>query len=347
MAKASDPRLLDITKRRPSSAPKPGDVSDIPKIILDERKEAQSLSSSLTSSAHSAAFPSTGMNSNIREASKKEPGGNAVHSGQSAGPHMSVRSSSDIGLPAASMPNLAVPLVPGEMSTSETYLEVFCSPRTFRRSVDLDISSKEHARSNFEWVDNLDSSSNCLKVLTSGSRVGSALSLNSECTARSIGLLSNDSDSDNDLSLTESERMSMKPSQLRRFMSYPEDSSSADLCARPSQSMTDLKTMDNTDTDTEQDSNIIHGVPGAADKSGACATDASSGELLHEGRSSSPCDLRLQEKKIRAQKGEIYRDRSKGGVSRPSPMLSYKCDTHDSTRDGRIRQWLQDMDSQD
>ncbi|BFZ04102.1 hypothetical protein BsWGS_07141 [Bradybaena similaris] len=350
MSKASDPRLAELTKKRPSSAPRPGEITDIPTIILSDRKEPPSLlSTSLSSSVHFGVPSSPEVSEgDIKDSSRSGSGvGQSVHVTSA---HMGVRSSSDIGLPATSMPNLAVRLVPGgDMTTAENYLEVFCSPRTFRRSVDLD--SKDHTRGQFEWVDTMDSSTNCLKVLTSSSRVGSALSLNSECTARSIGLLSNDSDSDNDLSLTESEKVSLKPSQLRRFMSYSEDSVSHDVCARPSQSMSDLKTTEKTNAAKDAVLLVPEAVEESIEKSDAVSQDRkpeeNNGEKVLDDRASSPCDVRLQEKIIRAHKKEICRDRSRSGTTRPSHMLSYKCDIHDSTRDCRIRQWLQDMDSQE
>lgn len=355
MAKASDPRLAELTKKRPSSAPRPGEITDIPTIILSDRKEPPSLlSTSLSSSVHFG-VPSSPEVSEADNKDSSRSGSVIGQSGHMTSSHMGVRSSSDIGLPATSMPNLAVRLIPGgDATTAENYLEVFCSPRTFRRSVDLDVSSKDHTRGQFEWVDAMDSSTNCLKVLTSSSRVGSALSLNSECTARSIGLLSNDSDSDNDLSLTESEKVSLKPSQLRRFMSYSEDSVSHDVCARPSQSMSDLKTTEKANAAKGADAVplVPEAVEENTDKSDSVSEDrkpeANKGEKVLDDRASSPCDVRPQEKIIRAHnKKEICRDRSRSGTTRPSHMLSYKCDIHDSTRDCRIRQWLQDMDSQE
>ncbi|CAG5136402.1 unnamed protein product [Candidula unifasciata] len=350
MAKASDPRLAELTKKRPASAPKPGEILDIPTIILSDRKESTSLlSSSLSSSVH------FGMPSSS-EVGVTEKGESAGQQGHGSGSHMGVRSSSDIGLPASSMPNLAIRLGPGgDLASTENFLDVFCSPRTFRRSVDLDVNSKDHTRGQFEWVDTMESSTNCLKVLTSSSRVGSALSLNSECTTRSIGLLSNDSDSENDLSLTDSEKVSLKPSQLRRFMSYSEDVVSRDVCARPSQSMSYLKTMDKTQAGAAKGPDAIilvtETVAENIDTADSLIQDrkceAANRDRVLDDRGGAPCDPRLQEKVIRANKKEIPRDRSRGGTARPSHMLSYKCDIHDSNRDCRIRQWLQDMDSQE
>ena len=221
--------------------------------------------------------------------------------------HMPIRSSSDIGLPATSMPNLALSLMAGGgagvgSTGTEAHLGVYCSPRASRRSVDLEVTAaREEARAGggggggascdlrYNWssqYDSLDfgspggttivssavapSSSGCntntLRVLTSSSRAASALSLTSDCTARSIGLLSNDGDSDSDADaslmsdagqqghghqLLPSSRDPVKASggtaQLRRYLSHPEESvavpgSASDVShARPSVSLCNIK----------------------------------------------------------------------------------------------------------
>ncbi|RUS81947.1 hypothetical protein EGW08_010292, partial [Elysia chlorotica] len=114
-----------------------------------------------------------------------------------------IRSSSDIGLPATSMPNLALSMMSGGGAGGEGHLGVYCSPRASRRSVDLEVTGcREDCRPGdfqYDWSShNNNNNNNTLRVLTSSSRAASALSLTSDCTARSIGLLSNDGDSDSD-----------------------------------------------------------------------------------------------------------------------------------------------------
>ncbi|GFR60884.1 hypothetical protein ElyMa_000090300 [Elysia marginata] len=211
--------------------------------------------------------------------------------------HMPIRSSSDIGLPATSMPNLALSLMSGGgVAGGDSHLGVYCSPRASRRSVDLEITApREDGRGEtgsgtgedfrFDWssqYEGLDfsnpggnvvantvgssSNSNTLRVLTSSSRAASALSLTSDCTARSIGLLSNDGDSDSDadaslmsdtgqslgqqLLPSRDQAMTVKSggtAQLRRYLSHPEESVGASGSAsevghaRPSVSLINIK----------------------------------------------------------------------------------------------------------
>lgn len=252
---------------------------------------------------------------------------------------MPVRSSSDIGLPTGKSSSL----VPGDgFSSHDNHIEVFCSPRTLRKSVDSNINTKEQLFYQWEKVQTLDSSNTCLKVLTSGSRAGSALSLNSECTARSIGLLSSDSDSDKDQSLAESDKARFKPAQLRRFMSYPDENASPELCARSSQSLGDLITSDNTAKDfdlgmrTQQvEASSSNSLAGKSEFASASLSDSKRDSLY---------ELHLKAE-IGAHAEDLFKDSGRGGVGLPTNMLSYKCDSHNSTRDIRIRQWLEDMNS--
>uniref|UniRef100_A0A0B6YAI4 Uncharacterized protein n=1 Tax=Arion vulgaris TaxID=1028688 RepID=A0A0B6YAI4_9EUPU len=341
MATPNNPQQNEATKKCISSPPKPEEITYIPRIILDERRQTSlSLPSSLETSLYSGNLPKPEWGDNIYDAIDKENGRcdlDTSSGSQETSSHKPKRSSSDIGLPTGSTSYLKN--VDGT-NTSENYLGVFCSPRTVRRSVDSGISSREHALRHGEWLQNVDYSNNCLKVLTSASRVGSAISLNSEYTARSIGLLSNGSDSDKDFSLTESESHCSKPSQLRRFMSCTDDDVSHETCARPSQSLDDLNTKDNIGTDYELGSeipNVIHDY--------SCSTTMQSEPVtmsISDGRPGSLCEPSSRE--TTAHNLDMLRNRNKD-VSLSSNMMSYKYESHDATRDSRIRQWLQDMDS--
>ncbi|XP_041367472.1 uncharacterized protein LOC121382058 [Gigantopelta aegis] len=211
---AAEPRRADVQRRRPSSAPKTSDMTNIPKIILDDRDRG---------------VP------DVYEGVNRPPGG-------------------EMGIPASSMPNLALERFMGPEGEGPDgpghKLGVYCSPRMSRRSVDLEISSKDP---NNEWMETFDPA-NTLRVLTTSSRVGSSVSLNSECTARSIGLISNDSSSDsaslsgrnNDVTSND------KQSHLRRLMSNPEDDT-ADvdtIPTRTSQSCVNLKAVNAPESDS-------------------------------------------------------------------------------------------------
>lgn len=102
-------------------------------------------------------------------------------------------------------------------SSSRSTLDLYCSPRLQRRTVfqfnqdDIDQS----------WTEAMVSrrSSN---TLGPGNKIGSTLSLTSECTARSIGLISNDSSSDSTQFSDKLEHMKQKQNYLRRYASNPE-----------------------------------------------------------------------------------------------------------------------------
>ncbi|ESO91601.1 hypothetical protein LOTGIDRAFT_163327 [Lottia gigantea] len=225
----------------------------------------------------------------------------------------SLRMASELGLPASSMPNLSLERF-AEIQSDETgKLGVYCSPRTTRRSVDLD------AKKEYEWLENIDST-NSLRVLGSSSRTGSALSLNSECTARSIGLLSNDSSSESNNSIAEKFADSSldKQPQLRRYMSHPEkDCESPEMgVTRSVQSCVNLKGEQEATGSAHMLSNDI-----TAKKLALLPSD-STDELVGDPNS---------------EKISKFADPSK------SHIVSYKRGEK-CLREGRIRRWLEDMD---
>nr|KAG5695687.1 hypothetical protein BaRGS_022364 [Batillaria attramentaria] len=231
---AADPRRGEVVKRRPLSAPKNTELSGIPRIVLDDRvdgdpanENSKTPETSSVAGVTTVGFPATGDG-----ADSPEPRDYVPH-----------RCNSDIGLPTASMPNLNLAMSLGEGAGGDK-LGVYCSPRTTRRSVDLDVgSSRDPARGEYEWLDDKSSS---LRVLSASSRVGSAVSLNSVCTAHSVGLLSNDSsDEYQDNSLQDNSSSCQGERQLRRLMSYPEEEKTpgndAGVTPRTSYSLCNLK----------------------------------------------------------------------------------------------------------
>ncbi|XP_076471721.1 uncharacterized protein LOC143301367 isoform X1 [Babylonia areolata] len=208
-----------MTTKRPMSAPKPNDVTAaIPRIVLDDRGSGggggggggDPTSTRPATLTHRPPAPNgpgvttttvamTTTSTTMTMTSVAEP--KESPDGAEYIPH---RCNSDIGLPTSSMPNLTLALTLGEDGAGgRGKLGVYCSPRTTRRSVDLDVTSRDPAaRAEYDWLEDKTSS---LHVLSASSRVGSALSLNSVCTAHSVGLLSNDSDDDfQDTSINES-----------------------------------------------------------------------------------------------------------------------------------------------
>ncbi|KAK3103840.1 hypothetical protein FSP39_022361 [Pinctada imbricata] len=101
----------------------------------------------------------------------------------------------------------------GSNSSQQNSLDIYCSPRLQRRSFNFDASTE----SNSAWTETVDSAK-----LGPGSRVGSTISLTSEYTARSIGLISNDSSSDSAQFSDKIEQIKQKQNLLRRYVSNPE-----------------------------------------------------------------------------------------------------------------------------
>lgn len=166
----------------------------------------------------------------------------------------SSKSPTDLGIPAVSLPNLSVEHDEsddpyndrmdrrGSREDSDHALGLYCSPRMTRRSMNLELSTRESPGDlNYCWLSTFGTSN----YLREGSRVGSAISLNSDCTARSIGLISNDS-SDTTSYL---ERLGdlggligQRSHTLRRHLSNPEPTPEVPSCMRRnSRSWSNLK----------------------------------------------------------------------------------------------------------
>lgn len=101
-----------------------------------------------------------------------------------------------------------------------TTIDIYCSPRMSRRSINLELARQAEQDAAF-WGEGYDHA-HTQNALVPGSRVGSAISLISEYTSRSIGLISNDSSSDSTQYSDRIDAVKQKQSYLRRFYSNPE-----------------------------------------------------------------------------------------------------------------------------
>lgn len=276
------------------------------------------------------------------------------------------RCNSDIGLPTASMPNLTLAMglggSGGEGSGGDK-LGVYCSPRTTRRSVDLDMGPREVAgRQDYsEWLEERTSS---LRVLSAGSRVGSAVSLTSVCTAHSVGLLSNDSDDDfQDASLHDGASsisgsgiclaagggptgsvsagasVSERAGQLRRLQSYPEEQDKSPgpegsgVTPRTFHSLCNLKAVQAPSVEgprqltPEKLCLLPSDLDEGDDRVLPPGEDGGRGESGGGGKAG----------RVKGHKEGVEDGRGK------SHIVSYGKGSQ-SLREGRIRRWLQDMD---
>ena len=232
------PPATAATRRHPPPASKSSDMAAaIPRIVLGDDRAAGSAgdppppTTTTTTTATATAAVATANGPALRMGGAGK-GPRPVSGADSPEPvdyqyeYVPHRCNSDIGLPTASMPNLPLAMALGEHGGEGgggggggDTLGVYCSPRTTRRSVDLDVAGSRAGggcdpavRAEYEWL--AEDRASSLRVLSAGSRVGSAVSLNSVCTAHSVGLLSNDSDSDD-----------MQDSSSASFLPHPHDSS--------------------------------------------------------------------------------------------------------------------------
>ncbi|XP_014776553.1 uncharacterized protein LOC106873622 [Octopus bimaculoides] len=164
------------------------------------------------------------------------------------------KSPTDLGIPAVSLPNLSIETDSsddpyddkmertGSRDDSDHALRLYCSPRMSRRSMNLDLNLRESPNdTGYCWLSTFGTSN----YLREGSRVGSAISLNSDCTARSIGLISNDSSDTTSYMERLGELgglMTQRSNMLRRHLSNPEHSQELPTCMRRnSRSWSNLK----------------------------------------------------------------------------------------------------------
>ncbi|XP_069131633.1 uncharacterized protein [Argopecten irradians] len=109
----------------------------------------------------------------------------------------------------------------GKEAEPRNVIDIYCSPRLPRRSFHQYGNHNSHCDDDSNWLESYDPNTLPAK-LGPGSRVGSAVSLTSEYTARSVGLISNDSSSDSTQFSDKLEMIKQKQSLLRRYVSNPE-----------------------------------------------------------------------------------------------------------------------------
>lgn len=335
------------------SAPKASESAAIPRIVLDDRDgEPDHSNNSNNTTTTTTNGPGVGVRP-LSVIGGRGPGGGGRGGDDDSPPghygYVPHRCNSDIGLPTASMPNLSMALNLGENGTGDK-LGVYCSPRTTRRSVDLDLGSRDPG--GYEWLEEKTSS---LRVLSAGSRVGSAVSLNSVCTAHSVGLLSNDSDDDyqdtslHDGSVSGSLPQSERAGQLRRLQSYPEDDKGvsmggggvggggggdvAGVTPRTSHSLSNLKA-----------------AQAPSDIQGRGREQLTPEKLCLLPSELDESDSRVPPGGRREEGGGRQRVSGGGGGGgkaedgKKAHIVSYDGKGSASMREGRIRRWLEDMD---
>ncbi|KAJ8299244.1 hypothetical protein KUTeg_023304 [Tegillarca granosa] len=154
-------------------------------------------------------------------------------------------------------------------------------------------------------------------MLGPGSRTGSAVSLTSEYTSRSVGLISNDSSSDSTQFSDKMEQLKQKQNLLRRYVSNPEKQQS-----------------DKCDSSVQRNAKSVSNIHESCDKhitgddlDSEC-TDSSMGDhLLPDSLSPFPSKTKPSR--------ESMDDDS-------CPLVTMITDDM-SVKEGRIRQWLTDI----
>lgn len=101
---------------------------------------------------------------------------------------------------------------------SRNQIDIYCSPRMHRKTFN---ANNGYHDDDCSWLETLDPSYS-QNGLGLGGHCGSALSLTSEYTSRSIGLISNDSSSDSTQFTDKIEQIKHRQSLLRRYLSNPE-----------------------------------------------------------------------------------------------------------------------------
>lgn len=198
----------------------------------------------------------------------------------------------------------------GSMSQSRSVIDIYCSPRLPRKSHH---SHNDHYNEDGYLLD-FDGGNNS-HMLGPGSRTGSAVSLTSEYTSRSVGLISNDSSSDSTQFSDKMEQLKQKQNLLRRYVSNPEKQQS-DKC--DSSVQRNAKSVSNIYNES-CDKHVL------GDDIDSECTDSSMGDHLL------PDLLSTKRKSSR----ESMDDDS-------YPLVTMITDDM-SVKEGRIRQWLTDI----
>lgn len=195
---------------------------------------------------------------------------------------------------------------------------LYCSPRMTRRAVKSTdaVSSKQSGA----FLESLNACS--LNCLDPGSRVGSTVSLNSEYTSRSIGLISNDSNSECSslhYSVGVMDGSLQKHGVLKRFYSTPEKD--AELLHYPTSVRRNSKSMGNMQNE-DMESSVCFDF----------GSDSTNDDNLQGINGLSSCDIERSLEKTSA---------SEEGSS--SSNLVTMVTGSSSLREGRIRKWLTEI----
>ncbi|XP_076450157.1 uncharacterized protein LOC143286470 [Babylonia areolata] len=325
-------------------------MAAIPRIVLDDR----AIDSPDPLSPSSTPVTTSTSNGPLLVMGPGRGGGRPLSGGEGMDTHDYVphRCNSDIGLPTTSMPNLPLAMGMGDHHHGEggDKLGVYCSPRTTRRSVDLEVGSSRDPGApsgggEYEWLGGKAAS---LQVLSAGSRVGSAISLNSVCTAHSVGLLSNDSsDEYQDSFLQEVSLLSFPPhaqraSHLRRFQSNPEaeekSGNDTSVTPRTSYSLCNLKAAQAPAAGREQGPNR-----GQLTPEKLCLLPSDLDECEDGALPPGESESRREGEEGEEKGGSKVADMEVCEDSPQAHMVSYGKGSS-TMREGRIRRWLQDMD---
>lgn len=204
---------------------------------------------------------------------------------------------------------------------------LYCSPRMTRRTAKTPDESSQKQTGIF-----LESLNACsLNCLDPGSRVGSTVSLNSEYTARSIGLISNDSNSEcsnHQYQKGIAEGAVQKYSVLKRFYSSPEKDE--ELLTYTSSVRRNSKSMGNMQQ--EDMHNFV---------SFDLGSDSTTDENFQH-NSEPGCDIDDSLARRTA-----YSDDSTNGDSKSERNLVTAVTGSAALREGRIRKWLTEISSPD
>lgn len=208
--------------------------------------------------------------------------------------------------------NAQLPSSESSESSSRSTLDLYCSPRLQRRKV-FQFDQDDLEQSMTETMVSRKSTN----TLGPGSKIGSTLSLTSECTARSIGLISNDSSSDSTQFSDKLEQIKQKQNYLRRYASNPEKNQSDSVENSVQRS---VKSFSNLQSDGHKTSDV--------------GSDSMDDSL---------CDF-VTAREVQEQMRRFSVANSNDNSS--SNLITMVTDDSDM-KEGRIRQWLTNIDVND
>lgn len=197
---------------------------------------------------------------------------------------------------------------------SRNQIDIYCSPRMHRKTFNINNGYQDE---DFSWLETTDPS-HSQNALGVGSRLGSALSLTSEYTSRSIGLISNDSSSDSTQFTDKIEQIKQKQSLLRRYLSNPEKPAEdkENMVQRSTQSVNNLHNKTEHFEESISDDSMAEPVPTSGSDS------------------------------IPNEASELRRQRYENDSDNNSHLVTMITDDI-HVKEGRIRQWLTSIGNQE